>query len=113
MDAVYDIIGVRFHRLIPHSLFKIRDGVPYYHCICDCGSPAIVARPNLLSGNTKSCGCIRREFLKECNRKYKARVVAEKQKHLSLIKIIEEPAYISEIKQAILDGLVFNDVKKD
>lgn len=30
-------------------------------CRCDCGNETIVARCNLVSGHTKSCGCLSRE----------------------------------------------------
>lgn len=32
-----------------------------YFCKCDCGEGVIVMRKNLISGHTKSCGCIRRK----------------------------------------------------
>jgi hypothetical protein len=30
-------------------------------CLCDCGTEHVVRRSDLTSGNTKSCGCLRRE----------------------------------------------------
>src|SRR5271154_152059 len=34
-------------------------------CACDCGETAIVRSANLLSGNSKSCGCVHWEKLKK------------------------------------------------
>jgi hypothetical protein len=31
------------------------------HCICDCGTRVVVDLERLLGGNTKSCGCLRKE----------------------------------------------------
>ena len=36
----------------------------YYNCECDCGNKTIVTKEGLKSGNTKSCGCLQREFAK-------------------------------------------------
>lgn len=36
-------------------------------CKCDCGSDVIVRGSNLRNGNTKSCGCIRKERTKMLN----------------------------------------------
>ena len=32
-----------------------------WSCLCDCGGQTVSASHNLLSGKTKSCGCIRKE----------------------------------------------------
>lgn len=29
-----------------------------WHCVCDCGNTTYVFSGNLISGNTKSCGCL-------------------------------------------------------
>lgn len=38
-------------------------------CRCDCGNEATVMGCALTGGKTKSCGCLRREYLSERNRK--------------------------------------------
>lgn len=35
-----------------------KKAVAYWYCECDCGNSVIISRNNLVSGNTKSCGCI-------------------------------------------------------
>lgn len=39
-------------------------------CICECGNKTTVKRYNLTSGNTKSCGCLRRTVLGNSVRKH-------------------------------------------
>lgn len=47
------LIGMRFGKLTVVS--KIDGGK--YLCKCDCGKTSTPKRNNLMSGNTKSCGC--------------------------------------------------------
>lgn len=35
----------------------------YWTCRCECGNTASVQASNLVKGSSKSCGCLRREFL--------------------------------------------------
>ena len=55
--------GRRFYRLIVLSESNIKKhGLISYHCLCDCGNKTIVSKKSLLSGNTSSCGCLRKEI---------------------------------------------------
>lgn len=36
-------------------------------CRCECGTEKVVLARNLISGRSKSCGCLRRELLKRRN----------------------------------------------
>lgn len=60
-----DIIGKKFGRLtVLEKLPNIRAGkkmCSVYRCKCDCGNIKIVLRNNLMSGNTKSCGCLSKD----------------------------------------------------
>lgn len=38
-----------------------RCGQKVWECVCECGAHCEVLSHNLTSGNTKSCGCLRRE----------------------------------------------------
>lgn len=63
MTKMKDIAGMRFGRL----LVKERDGYarsgrqPTWRCVCDCGEVAYVTSTRLNKGETKSCGCLRRD----------------------------------------------------
>lgn len=51
------------------SLARNRDGKhPYWNCGCDCGNGKIVRGSYLTGGQTKSCGCLRRERSKKQRR---------------------------------------------
>ncbi len=49
-------IGDKFGRLT--LLERISGGRTKWRCLCDCGKTAEVLQQSLLSGNTKSCGCL-------------------------------------------------------
>lgn len=70
-----DITGRRFGRLT--ALY--RDGwsngwQAMWVCRCDCGKVVRVHKNNIMSGRTRSCGCLQRELLAERNRHGKATV---------------------------------------
>ena len=44
-------------------------GEVVYRCKCECGNERDVSRQNLLSGNTSSCGCLRREISSEIGKR--------------------------------------------
>lgn len=53
------IQGKRFGRLIAVSESDQRQGRKIkWLCRCDCGNECLVRRSDLVSGNTKSCGCL-------------------------------------------------------
>lgn len=55
---VNDIIDKRIGKLVVLQYSK-KVGVYYYYlCRCDCGNIVEVQRNSLITGNTKSCGCI-------------------------------------------------------
>ena len=58
-----DLSGKRFSRLT-----VIKEAAPHekercWICKCDCGKETVVQQNNLVSGEVKSCGCLRHEFL--------------------------------------------------
>src|SRR5436190_19682968 len=63
MPTLIDITGQRFGRLIVIEIAarKGPGGRSLWLCRCDCESKVVAWGGNLRSGNTKSCGCLRRE----------------------------------------------------
>jgi len=56
------ILGQRFGRLVALvSTDQRRHGSVVWQCRCDCGALLVVRCDALRSGNTRSCGCLRRE----------------------------------------------------
>lgn len=57
-----DIANERFGRLIAiKRVYKDKGGNYYWLCVCDCRTEKIVRITCLTSGNTKSCGCLKKE----------------------------------------------------
>lgn len=52
--------GDRFGKLVVLREIK-RDGKLFYECLCDCGEHVTVYKSNLVTGNTRSCGCLRKD----------------------------------------------------
>lgn len=65
-----DITGQRFGKLIALRWFKNEDEKITWECKCDCGNTTYVSSGNLLSGHTKSCGCLQKEKNNEAHKKY-------------------------------------------
>ena len=62
-----DLTGRIFGRLA--VAFKANKGSKW-HCICECGEECVVLAAHLLSGNKKSCGCLKRNVLGDATRKH-------------------------------------------
>lgn len=60
MGKLIDLTGKRFGKLTVIELSHIK-GQSLWKCICDCGNQKLVRSRSLISGKTKSCGCLRRD----------------------------------------------------
>ena len=61
--------GVAFGRLIPARIGPPADhGRTRWVCQCSCGSTALVAAGDLISGHSRSCGCEKRELAAKLGR---------------------------------------------
>ena len=64
IQTAVDPTGRRFGRLlVVGSAAPDNSGQVRWRCRCDCGNETTVRWNNLRSGNTKSCGCLRKEML--------------------------------------------------
>lgn len=75
----YDLAGKIYGRLVvlERAPQKVRSGA-IWRCRCTCGRKVFAVSKHLRKGNTKSCGCLRRETTGSCKanavkRKAKAR----------------------------------------
>ena len=71
--AHHDMVGAKFGRLTvleQAGVNKHRSRL--WKCVCDCGSEVVVSTPSLRSGNTKSCGCLHKDSMKEAGAKLRA-----------------------------------------
>jgi hypothetical protein len=57
-----DLVGLKFNRLTAYELTGRNNyGCAIWECRCDCGKIALVRSVDLMSGHTKSCGCLQRK----------------------------------------------------
>lgn len=64
MDRLIDLAGQRFGRWVVVEL-DVKKKRTHWVCRCDCGNVKSVIGGNLRRGKTISCGCHRKEYLKE------------------------------------------------
>lgn len=65
---IIDITGERLGRLVAiQEDYKIGKA-SYWKCRCDCGNIVTIRKSCFLAGQTKSCGCLRKERTAERNR---------------------------------------------
>jgi hypothetical protein len=65
------MIGKRFNQLVIQSEGTTKSRKSW-NCICDCGGTKEITQSDLVTGNTKSCGCLKRQPKKHgmcCNRR--------------------------------------------
>ncbi|MBO6164514.1 MAG: hypothetical protein J6N77_05635 [Lachnospiraceae bacterium] len=66
-----DLAGKRFGRLTAiRRLDKKRGSCYLWLCRCDCGNEIEVTVNSLMTGNTKSCGCMRQDTVRSMMEKY-------------------------------------------
>lgn len=57
-----DLVGKRFGRLVVEKMQSRKAGIVKWECICDCGKRTVVDSHCLVRGQTRSCGCLKREI---------------------------------------------------
>lgn len=69
MGRIKDLTGQRFGRLVVVELapFRSKNSRAIWRCSCDCGNTIYTLSSSLVSGNTKSCGCLSKEKLSSFN----------------------------------------------
>jgi len=65
---IKDITGRRFGRLTVIKVGKQEGYEVYWQCVCDCGNVKLVRTSNIKK--TKSCGCLKSEYLSNSKRKH-------------------------------------------
>lgn len=72
MGKYYDLTGMRFIRLTVECRAQTYEApcgtkTPLWFCRCACGGSCLVQSRNLITGRTRSCGCLRAENAKRQN----------------------------------------------
>jgi hypothetical protein len=70
-----DLTGRKFERLFVKGLAYVKDGRTFWTCVCDCSPDrdVIIKGKYLTNGETKSCGCLNTERIRQMgqsNKKY-------------------------------------------
>lgn len=65
MGKFIDMTGQRFGRLVVRERVGTLRNRPSWLCDCDCGGIKITTRDKLIGEETKSCGCLQKETMKE------------------------------------------------
>lgn len=60
-----DLTGQKFKRLLVVSREPSKNGHVSWLCLCDCGNYTTVRGDKLITGHTKSCGCLHKEAIHE------------------------------------------------
>ena len=63
-----NLTGKKFGRLTVVDIAQHHHSGIKWNCICDCGKKCIVFSYNLISGQTKSCGCYQKEKISQLRR---------------------------------------------
>lgn len=69
-----DLTGQKFERLLVVSREPSKNGHVSWLCLCDCGNYTTVRGDKLITGHTKSCGCLHKEAIHETHGKSKTRL---------------------------------------
>lgn len=62
-SEIKDLSGKRFGRLVALEYMGRKNDRTLWRCVCDCGRESIVGYTALMTGNTRSCGCLEKENL--------------------------------------------------
>lgn len=65
----HDVIGKKFNNWYVEKYDKKINGNIYYICKCSCGKRGSVPATRLISGESKSCGCLRSKIISFKNKK--------------------------------------------
>ena len=65
MAKLIDLTGQKFGRYIVIGRGYREDGQAKWECLCECGNVRLVDGRELRYGKAKSCGCLRKEIMRE------------------------------------------------
>ena len=78
MGLIKNTVGNKYGRLtvlerLPFRRTSSGRTVSMIKCVCDCGNIKVAKRESVVGGNTRSCGCLRREHARKNNIKMRKR----------------------------------------
>ena len=97
MNAPVDLTGFRFGRLIALHRTENKNGRTRWMCVCDCGKEHPVATTTLVSGGTRSCGCLHIEHAMRHVERYTAPIGTKRiHKQSGRMEIKTESGFVFE-----------------
>lgn len=89
---IKDLTGQKFGKLTVISLTdQHKNNHIVWHCKCDCGNEIDVIGASLISGNTKSCGCVKKETSNFVQ--LKANLTGQKFGYLTVLRQTDQRQY--------------------
>jgi hypothetical protein len=82
-----DHTGQKFERLTVIRLIKKAKSYTLWECECECGKLTEVRGNDLRTGNTRSCGCLNVDAMREEGEKHKDKILANMVENTNLGKI--------------------------
>jgi hypothetical protein len=76
-----DLTGNKYGRLTVISFSCKKDKRSYWNCQCECGNYTVIDNYKLLSGHTKSCGCLAKESIRKIGKEYQLSNPPKRIKH--------------------------------
>lgn len=114
-----EIVGKRFGRLVAIKRLEKKRGRQFiWVCVCDCGKETLVPRNYLTSGNTRSCGCLKKENIEkawQANRKeFRVSETKEYKRDFQRKKLLNNKLYVVEcrIRANLKNALKKRNIKK-
>lgn len=103
-----NIEGEKFGRLtVVSKIDSEENGSSLWLCGCECGNEVIVSSARLKSGNTKSCGCLQREKVREigCNNwKGGIQIISTHLRSLGIVKQWKMKAILNSERKCEVTG---------
>lgn len=104
MEHTAKLVGKRFGRLVVKDYSRVNVvNEHFWNCECDCGTIAEFRERSMITGNTKSCGCYRRE-LRTAKRVYDGILITGLPMDPNWVKSVE--AFIADMGLPIDSGYV-------
>jgi hypothetical protein len=114
-----NLSGQKFGRWVVLSFANIQKQKKYWVCRCECGVVKTVQGVNMIRGLSKSCGCLRRQKIQECNNIKKVTLSSAKSSALHALRqaassrklclvlskedalvLMESPCYYCDVKES-------------
>ena len=86
------MIGNRYGRLLVAERAGTNGKAPVYRCLCDCGEIVEVRGRSIRLGDTRSCGCLRREVLADLRRTHGHYNTRTYRSYRSMLQRCKDPA---------------------